>query len=226
MRDARRSLVALVAACIAIIVGAGVAMAPRPAPAWVGTAYDPAPAGDFALRDQDGRAVTLESFRGHPVLLFFGYTRCPDICPLTLQKLTAAVRAQGRAGRDMRIVLITTDPANDTPAVLKAYAAPFGPQVVGLTGDSAAVVASRTAYGAYIAPPGTASAGAAHAGHTMPAASGHAGHSMPAAPARAPVMAHSGAVYGIDSDGNLRVVISEISTPDEARHDVALLARM
>jgi protein SCO1/2 len=223
MRDARRSLVALVAASIAIIVGAGVAMSPRPAPAWVGTAYDPAPAGNFALRDQDGRAVTLESYRGHPVLLFFGYTRCPDICPLTLQKLTAAVRAQGRAGRDVRIVLITTDPANDTPAVLKAYAAPFGPQVVGLTGDSAAVVASRTAYGAYILPVSTAPAGAGHAGHHMPAAE-NAGH--PAPSARPPVMAHSGAVYGIDSDGNLRVVISEISTPDEARHDVALLARM
>ncbi|HEX8394992.1 MAG TPA: SCO family protein [Longimicrobium sp.] len=218
MSDARRArlpLLALIAASIAIIVGAGVAVAPRPAPAWVGTAYDPAPAGDFALRDHEGRPATLASFRGHPVLLFFGYTRCPDICPLTLQKLTAALRAQGRAGSDVRIVLITTDPANDTPAVLKAYAAPFGPQVVGLTGDSAAVAASRTAYGAYILPTRTAPATGEHAGHAMHAPAGKPG-----------VMAHSGAVYGIDSQGNLRVVISEMATADEARHDIALLARM
>lgn len=225
MRDARRSLIALVAASIAIIVGAGVALAPRPAAAWVGTAYDPAPAGDFALRDQDGRPVTLESYRGHPVLLFFGYTRCPDVCPLTLHKLSAAVRAQGRAGRDMRIVLITTDPAHDTPAVLKAYTAPFGPGVRGLTGDSAAVVNSRTAYGAYILPPGIKPGMGTHAAHEPATPGEHAGHAAPASSAP-PVMAHSGAVYGIDTDGNLRVVISEMATAEEARHDVALLSRM
>lgn len=211
----------LALAGVLLIAGAGAALwaAQRRAPAFHGTTYTGvAPAPEFALTDHDGRPVTLASFRGRPVFLFFGYTHCPDVCPMTLDRVSRAVRAAGRAAEDARIVMITVDPERDTPAVLEAYAARFGPQVVALTGDSAALAAARRGYGAYVerlpaAPPAAARAG--HAGHD---------DAVPAA-ARERVV-HSGVVYGIDRRGDLQVVITEGAAEDLLRDDVRALARM
>ncbi|HEY0037726.1 MAG TPA: SCO family protein [Longimicrobium sp.] len=214
-RPSRRPLVAMVAVSLAVIVGAGVATAPRPAPAFHGTTYTgTGPAADFALTDQDGRPTTLATFRGTPVLLFFGYTNCPDVCPLTLQKLTRAVERAGRRARDTRIVLVTLDPERDTPAVLKAYASRFGTGIVALTGDSASLAQGRRGYGAYVMIADSAQPRAAHGGH-----SAHA-------PRPAGLLAHPGAVYGIDRRGDLQVIISDAATPEQARDDIRTLARM
>src|SRR5262249_25585090 len=152
-----------------------------------------------------GRAVTLASYRGAPLLVFFGYTRCADYCPQTLGRLTRAVRALGDGAGGARIVLVTVDPAHDTPAALKAYAARFGPRVSGLTGDSASLAAAWQGYGAYVAP-GPASPPAAHGGHAEPRAM-----------AIPPQLVHSGVVYGIDRRGNLQVVLSDGATEEEMR---------
>jgi protein SCO1/2 len=214
-QPSRRALLAMVLGGLAVIVGTSVAIAPRPGPLFHGTVYtESGPAPEFALADQDGRPTTLASFRGHPVLLFFGYTRCPDVCPLTLQKLTGAVRQAGRRGRDVRIVLVTVDPEHDTPAILKAYAARFGPGVVALTGDSASMEQARRGYGAYRVLADSARPVDSHAGHGA-----HA-------PRPRGMMTHSGAVYGIDRQGNLQVVISDAATPEQAADDVRTLARM
>ena len=205
------ALVTAVGVAIAVLVATGIAIAPRTAPTFHGTTYtEVAPAAQFSLMDQDGRPVSLDSYRGHPVLLFFGYTKCPDVCPTTLGKLTKAMKDAGGEAEDIRILLITVDPANDTPGTLKKYTGHFGPAVAGLTGDSAALAAARQGYGAYVEKMAAAA----------PAHGEHASHA-PAAPAK---MVHSGVVYGIDRRGNLQVVISDSATPEQVRDDVRTLA--
>lgn len=198
----------------AVVVAAAVAAAPRPVPRFHGTTYtETGPAAEFALVDHAGRRVSLASYRGAPVLLFFGYTRCPDVCPLTLHRLRRAVDAAGRRAADTRILLVTLDPAHDTPAVLGAYVQRFGPGVVGLTGDSAALAQARGGYGAYVAPAPPPSS----------ATQGHGAHAP--APAAAKTV-HSGVVYGIDRRGNLQVVITEGAAPELVAADVRTLSRL
>lgn len=104
--------------------------------------------GPFQLVDQEGRRQTEALLRGRWSLVFFGFTHCPDICPTTLQTLGAAKEALGPAGRDLQLVLVSVDPARDTPAALKAYLgnSAFIPGVIGLTGTEAAVAAAARAY--------------------------------------------------------------------------------
>jgi protein SCO1/2 len=93
---------------------------------------------EFTLTDAGNDAtVHGKDFRGKLVLLYFGYTHCPDVCPTTLSLLGAAVKALGKDAAQVRILFVSVDPARDTPARLKTYAAAFGPQVVGLRGNDA-----------------------------------------------------------------------------------------
>jgi protein SCO1/2 len=91
-------------------------------------------APDFTLLDQEARPFTLSAQHGYPVVLFFGYTHCPDECPLTLAHLAKAHESTG-VPHDWRIAFITVDPARDSPATLKRYLALFGGGMIGLTGD-------------------------------------------------------------------------------------------
>ncbi|MBW8734156.1 MAG: SCO family protein [Asticcacaulis sp.] len=114
---------------------------------------DPAAAGRiggaFTLTDQDGKPVDQSILKGKWTAVFFGYTYCPDICPLTLQSLARTKAALGKDADKLQIVFITVDPARDTPANLKAYLKSGGfPQgVIGLTGTQAQVDAVEKAYG-------------------------------------------------------------------------------
>ena len=103
--------------------------------------YGLAPRLAFTLQDAaSGAAVTAATFRDRVVMLYFGYTHCPDVCPTTLAKLAAAVRELAPAERHrVRILFVTVDPARDTLAVLRPYAAAFGPEVVGLRGTKAQI---------------------------------------------------------------------------------------
>jgi protein SCO1/2 len=85
---------------------------------------------EFAMTDETGRAVSAADFRGEPVLVYFGFTHCPDVCPTTLARLSQAARVAGP--RNLRILFVTVDPARDTPEQLAAYARAFGPRVTGL----------------------------------------------------------------------------------------------
>jgi protein SCO1 len=91
--------------------------------------------GPFSLVDQDGARVTERSFLGRPVLLYFGYTTCPDVCPLDLAKIARiATRIDAEAGVDVKPVFVTVDPERDTPEKLKPYVHFFGADFSGLTG--------------------------------------------------------------------------------------------
>ena len=105
--------------------------------------------GPFRLVDQDGRTVTERDFAGTPHLVFFGFTRCPDVCPTKLFDLSEALRATGDRGRGLRALFVTVDPERDTPEVLKSYLGSFDPRIVGLTGDPAAIEATIRAYRAF-----------------------------------------------------------------------------
>lgn len=88
----------------------------------------------FSLTDDQGRPVTAQNYRGKIVLLYFGYTHCPDVCPTTLQLVSNAVAALGPDADKVRILFVSVDPKRDTQEILKAYTAAFSPQAVGLTG--------------------------------------------------------------------------------------------
>jgi protein SCO1/2 len=94
---------------------------------------------EFDMTSQTGAKVTAQDFLGAPVLLYFGYTSCPDVCPTTLAIVRAALAELGNAGRNVRVLFVTVDPGRDTTAKLATYLGYFGPEFVGLTGDDGAL---------------------------------------------------------------------------------------
>jgi protein SCO1/2 len=100
----------------------------------------------LTLPDADGRPRSLTEFKGKVVVVFFGYTQCPDVCPTTLTELAAAKRQLGPAGADVVGVFVSVDPARDTPEVLKAYVGGFGADFVGLRGDAEQTQAAAKAF--------------------------------------------------------------------------------
>jgi protein SCO1/2 len=91
-------------------------------------------AKDFQLPDQDGKLRTLKDFQGKVVVLFFGYTQCPDVCPTTMTELAQVKKQLGADGDKLQGVFVTVDPERDTPAVLKGYMAGFDPSFIALRG--------------------------------------------------------------------------------------------
>ena len=91
----------------------------------------------FSLPDSAGKTRTLAEFKGKAVVVFFGYTHCPDVCPITLAELKEAKRLLGKDGEQVQGVFITLDPARDTPEVLRQYVPAFDPSFVGLVGNEA-----------------------------------------------------------------------------------------
>jgi protein SCO1/2 len=91
--------------------------------------------GSFALDDQWGKPRTLDDFRGRVVLLYFGYTHCPDVCPTDLSAIGAMLRLLGAQGDAVQTLFVTLDPQRDTPSVLREYAAAFHPRFVALRGS-------------------------------------------------------------------------------------------
>jgi protein SCO1/2 len=113
--------------------------------------------GPFTMTDQDGRQVTDKDFLGKYMLVFFGYTYCPDVCPTELQVMTAALDQLGPEADKIQPIFVSIDPARDTPAVLKSYVANFGPRLIGLTGTPDQVAGIAKAYRVYYAKAGNAS---------------------------------------------------------------------
>lgn len=117
-------------------------------------ASDEAPAsigGPFTLVDQHGRTVTDLDFRGRWLLVYFGFTYCPDVCPTSLARNGDAVTLLGDKGKQILPVLITVDPERDTPEKLKDYVASFHPQAVGLTGTPEQIATVAREYRVYYA---------------------------------------------------------------------------
>ena len=153
---------------------------------------------DFRMPDQDGRSRTLADFRGDVVLLFFGFTQCPDVCPTTLARAADVVARLGPDGRRVRVLFVTLDPERDTPQILKAYAQSFDPRFVALRDEPAAMDAmAREFHIAY---------------QRVPTGSSY-------------TLDHTAITYAFDPQGRLRLAIGHDQTAAAVAHDVAALLR-
>lgn len=107
--------------------------------------------GPFALVDQDGKPRSDADFRGKPMLIYFGYSFCPDVCPTELAHMAHAVELLGKDAEKVWEVFVTVDPERDTQAVMKEYVAQFSPRMVGLTGTPQQVAQAAKAFRVYFA---------------------------------------------------------------------------
>jgi protein SCO1/2 len=156
---------------------------------------DPRPAPEFTLISDTGERVSLESFRGQVVLIYFGYTFCPDICPASLAELADATDLLGEEAGDVQVVMVSVDPARDTPEVLGEYMDYFDPSFVGLTGSESEIAAVADAYGVfYQAEEGTAATGY--------------------------LVDHLSSVFVIDKDGDWVQIMSYGTTGEQIAADV------
>jgi protein SCO1/2 len=105
--------------------------------------------GPFSLTDHTGRRVTEKDFLGKYMLVFFGFTYCPDVCPTELQVMSAALDELGTAGNTIQPVFVSIDPERDTPEVVKQYVENFHPRLIGLTGSPDDIAAIARAYRVY-----------------------------------------------------------------------------
>ncbi len=145
-RAMRRLRTALVVAAVLAAAIAG------PVYGWLGKGPGGiAIGGPFQLTDQQGHAVTERSWPGKYLLVYFGYTFCPDVCPTTLSDLAAALDRLGAEADRVQPLFITVDPRRDTPAVLANYTASFTPRLVGLTGTAEQIAQVAKEYRVYYA---------------------------------------------------------------------------
>lgn len=107
--------------------------------------------GDFSLMDEQGNAVTEKSWPGKYLMVYFGYTRCPDVCPVTLSKMAAVLEELGPLADMVQPLFITVDPERDTMEVIGDYTGRFSDKLVGLTGTMEQVLAAETSYKVYAA---------------------------------------------------------------------------
>ena len=108
-------------------------------------------AGHLSLPDADGRLRTLADFKGKVVVVFFGYTHCPDVCPTTMAELAQVKKALGKDGERVQGVFVTVDPERDTAAILKAYMASFDPSFVALRGTPEQTTAAAKEFKVFFA---------------------------------------------------------------------------
>jgi protein SCO1 len=101
---------------------------------------------DFRLQDADGRTVQLADFRGRCVLLFFGFTQCPEVCPTALSRAAAVMQRLGGQSAQLQVIFVTVDPERDTPAVLREYTRAFDPSFIGLHTDLATTASTAQAF--------------------------------------------------------------------------------
>jgi protein SCO1/2 len=155
---------------------------------------------DFALTDHTGKARTLADFRGKVVVLFFGYTQCPDVCPTTLATLAEARRRLGPDGDKVQVLFVTVDPERDGPELLSPYVTAFDPSFLGLYGDADAT--ARTAKEFKII--------------------------YQKQPGRTPetyTMDHSAGTFVFDGDGRLRLYVGHGQDAEFFAHDLRELLR-
>lgn len=158
----------------------------------------PAPVADFTLTDQSGKPRKFSSLRGEPVLVFFGFTHCANICPATLGRLKALHAARGGSLKAMHIVFVSVDGDRDTPERLKSYLAPLSADFVGLTGD----------------PKATAKIAAQFAAVFFKEPAGKDGSYN---------VMHSTQVFAVDKAGQLRASFADASIEDMATVTALLL---
>jgi protein SCO1/2 len=165
-----------------------------------GTLYDPAlPAAEIELARENGSSFRLSELRGNVVLLFFGYTSCPDVCPTTLSELRKINEDLGSAADQVKVVYVTVDPERDTPETIQKYVSIFNPSFIGLSGSMDELQPVWKDYVVF-----------RQVDQATASASGY-------------LITHSSRVYVIDQDGNLRLSYSFGTPVDDILHDLKIL---
>jgi protein SCO1/2 len=145
---------------------------------------------EFLLIDDRGKPVSVRDFRGRWLIVYFGFTQCPDLCSAAMLTLSSALRSLGPDAERLQAAFVTIDPEHDTADVLTRYLANFGSGIVGLTGTPAQIAAAAASFGAYARP---AEQGGSPAASIM----------------------HSSTLYLLDPEGNLNRQLSTQITADE-----------
>ncbi len=154
----------------------------------------------FTLTDDNGHTVHASDYAGKIRLVYFGYTHCPDVCPLTLDTLHEALQSLGKQA-NARVLFVSVDPKRDTPSILKTYASAFGPDIIGLTGTQAQLHAVTSRY--------------------------HVTYSYYAPDAAGDYeVQHSSAVFVFDRGGKARLLMAYQKGPKAIAHDLRQLAAL
>jgi protein SCO1 len=155
---------------------------------------------DFHLTDHTGKPRSLADFRGKAVVIFFGYTQCPDYCPTTMSELAEAMTKLGLDAQRVQVLFVTVDPERDTPELLSRYVPAFNPSFLGLYGDAAATAATAKEFKVLY-------------------------QKQPGATPGTYTMDHSAGTFLFDPEGRLRVYESYGRGPDVFVHDLRELLK-
>jgi protein SCO1 len=199
--DRKLFLVGLISFLLIGAVGAGVFLFSKPA-SLRGTTYaEPYPvAPEFELTRVNGNTFQLSEQRGKIVMLFFGYTSCPDVCPTTMAELNQALRELGSQADQVQVIFVTVDPQRDTPERVQEYVNHFNPSFIGLSGSEAELSKVWSDYGVFR----EVVEGKSAAGYLVD---------------------HTARVTLIDQQGNLRVSFPFDTPVEDIVHDVELLLK-
>jgi protein SCO1/2 len=148
----------------------------------------------------NGQRVSLDDFRGKLVVLYFGYTFCPDVCPATLVEIAGAMDILGEDAKDIQTIMISVDPERDTPEQLAEYVAHFDPNFLGVTGTEEEVAEIATLYGIF------------YEKHEGTVASGY-------------LIDHTATTMVIDQDGYLKLLLPFGTTAQDMADDLAYLLK-
>jgi len=155
-------------------------------------------ARDFALNDQDGKPRTLADFKGKAVVIFFGYTHCPDVCPTTMAEMAAVMKQLGPDADRVQVLFVTLDPERDTPALLKQYVPAFDPRFIALSGDQEATAKVAKEFRVFY-------------------------QKVPGKDAGSYTLDHTAASYVFDPQGRVRLFVRHGQGPEPIVQDLKLL---
>lgn len=155
--------------------------------------------GEFALTDHTGKARTLSDFKGKVVVLFFGYTHCPDVCPTTLSEVDAALKELGTKANDVQVLFVTVDPERDTQELLAQYVPAFNPRFLGLRGNQEQLQATAKSFKVF--------------------------YQKNINPSGSYTMDHTAGSFVFDKQGRIRLLVSYGAGVSVFAHDLAQLLR-
>jgi len=191
-----RAIAALCLAAVFALVPVAALAAGAAPPLKAGSFEPPRAAPDFVLAGSDGGALQLSKLHGKVVLMSFGYTHCPAVCPTTLATLAEARRSLGKDAGAVQVVFVTVDPERDDVATMRQYVAAFDPSFLGATGKPEALAAVRRSYGVVA--------------RKVPLGDGYG-------------VDHSSSIFLIDREGRLRAQMPFGRDARDFAHDVRLL---
>ena len=187
--------------CIAALLIALTACSPKPEFKNIDITGSTAFGKDFSLVDPDGKVRTLADFKGKVVVMFFGYTQCPDICPTTLTEMQQVMALLGPQSDKVQVLFVTVDPERDTAAILKQYVPAFDPRFLGLRpADAAALEKVAKDFKIYY-------------------------KKVPGTSPGSYTMDHTAGSYAFDPEGRLRLYIKHAQGPETLAHDLKELLK-